>query len=59
MGVDEREVGEPGLWGGGDSGMGTSHGLALTVTVGGIRGGASRGESRDTMLLPPMDWFLN
>jgi hypothetical protein len=35
--------------------MGTSRGLALTVTVGGIGGGASRGESRDTTLLPPTD----
>jgi hypothetical protein len=34
-------------------------GLALTVTVGGIEGGASRGESRDTTLLPPTVWFLN
>ena len=34
-------------------------GLTLTVTVGGIGGGTSRGESRDTTLLPPTDWFLN
>jgi hypothetical protein len=39
--------------------MGTSRGLALPVTVGGIGGGAPRGESRDTTLLPPTDWSLN
>jgi hypothetical protein len=39
--------------------MGTSRGLALLVTVGGIGGGASRGESRNTTLLPSTEWSLN
>jgi hypothetical protein len=38
--------------------MGTNRGLALLVTARGIGGGASRGESRDT-ILPPTDWSLN
>jgi len=45
----------------GSSGMGTSHRLALPVTIGGIGGGASQGKGQDTTLLPmaPMDWLLN
>ena len=53
--LELKEVGERGLCGGGVSGMGTSRGLGLPVKAGGIGGGASRGESRDTTLLPPTD----
>lgn len=51
--LELKEVGESGLCGGGVIGMGTSRGLGLPVKAGGIGGGASRGESRDTTLLPP------
>jgi hypothetical protein len=53
--LELKELGERGLCEGGVSGMGmgTSRGLALPVTFGGTEGGASRGERRDTTLLPP------
>ena len=57
--LELKKLGERGLCGGGVSGMGTSRGLALPITVGGIGGGDSQGESRDTTHLLPTDWSLN
>ena len=39
--------------------MGTRREVTLPVNVGGIREGASWGETRDTILSSPMDWSLN
>lgn len=57
--LELKELGERRPRGGGVSGMGTSRGLALPVTVG-ISGysGAPRGSARDMTLLPPMERSL-
>lgn len=55
--MELKELGELGVCGGGDSGMGTS--LALPVTVGGISrySSTSLGSGRD-MTLPPTERSL-
>jgi hypothetical protein len=58
--LELKELGERRPRGGGVSGMGTSRGLALPVTVGCISGysGAPRGSARDMTLRPPMERSL-